>query len=299
MKATILNIQNTEGLKSDAWDSLKSQMEIGHQNGINDLIAANNSVIADSNTLIGAVGDKDLDEDEIRSKIEHLESLNNMYKSQKTNLLNQSKTNPAIASMNSTALNILDNAISKNGTEIAKYKADLREIRRIEGATESLYQNSEGLYDNVRAGIAVLNNSRSSGFSLSMNQTEWKSAVQKEKDILTLRKKGFTDEHFEHMKEMNTTPSEVLQQWNTLKTKEDKEFFLLMYSGKEENYKKAFKIDPNNLSDATTMTMACYARKLAQYELRLEEKYGIDSKVFENFNNAMMKSERDYEYIDA
>ncbi|WP_100065975.1 hypothetical protein [Miniphocaeibacter massiliensis] len=61
MKASILSIQNTEGLKSDAWDSLKSQMEIGHQNVINDLIAANNSVIADSNTLIGAVGSEDLD----------------------------------------------------------------------------------------------------------------------------------------------------------------------------------------------------------------------------------------------
>ncbi|WP_100065971.1 hypothetical protein [Miniphocaeibacter massiliensis] len=298
MKASILSIQNTEGLKSDAWDLLKSQMEIGHQNVINDLIAANDSVITDSNTLIGAVGSKDLDEDEIKSKIEHLESMNNMYKSQQTNLLNQSKTNPAIASMNSTALNILDNAISKNGTEIAKYKADLQKIRQIEAATESLYQNSEGLYDNVRAGIAVLNKGRSSGFSLPMNQTEWKSAVEEEKVILKLKENGFDDQRINHMRSIGIPPKVLLVQWNTLETDEDREYYLLMATGKKENYDKAFEIKPGKLSDQLFKVVGIYGRALLNYDIKhntvYDEELGKNVVIMEKFgvfNQALMDAD--------
>ncbi|WP_100066165.1 hypothetical protein [Miniphocaeibacter massiliensis] len=282
MKASILDIQNTEGLKSDAWDSLKSQIEIGHQNVINDLVAANDSVIADSNTLIGAVGSKDLDEDEIRSKIENLESLNNIYKSQQKTLSNQSKTNPASASYNNIGINILSNAITENSVEIAKYEADLREIRRIEAATESLYQNSEGLYNTVKAGIAVLNKSRGSGFSLPMSQTEWKSAVAEEKAILKLKENGFDDQRINHMRSVGISAQEMWLEWETLKTDEDKEFYLLMTTGEKENYEKMVKINPANVTDAITLIMGKYFRLLGDSDKHSEH--------LENFNNAIINA---------
>ncbi|WP_100065976.1 hypothetical protein [Miniphocaeibacter massiliensis] len=116
-----------------------------------------------------------------------------------------------------------------------------------------------------------------------MNQTEWKSAVAEEKDILKLKEKGFDDQRINHMRSLGVTPQMMLAQWNTLETDEDREYYLHMTTGKKENYDKAFEIDPDKLSDKLFEAVGVYGRLLQLDDIKRNKRDKDGNIILEKF----------------
>ena len=97
-------------------------------------------------------------------------------------------------------------------------------------------------------------------------------------------------EQIQNMEGLGYTPEKVLQAWEVCQTKEDREFFICLMNGTEEDYIKAFAIDPNDLSEGMTIIMADYACHLLKLDEGRNSTEESEKRLME-FNNAILKSE--------
>ena len=94
--------------------------------------------------------------------------------------------------------------------------------------------------------------------------------------------------------------------WESLETKEDKQFFCHLVNGLADPdcYAKAFAINPNDLSDNMTIILADYVCHLLQLDetgneksIKLSNGMAVSgTTLLENFNNALLNSEKMYYY---
>lgn len=173
-------------LKGKAWTGVKNQLN-GHQVVIRGLICANEQTIADCNTLAGAVGSEDLDEDELKEKIASRQKENVLFGQIKQNNLN-SKNNlstkmpinsyTSLSTYYTNQISSMNNLINTNNEYIAELEAKLVTLEQIEAATKGLFLSATSV--TVGDGIEALGGSwTGSGFSLPAS-TPWMKDLSKE-----------------------------------------------------------------------------------------------------------------------
>lgn len=276
LKQVLPVINNFEGeseLTGAAWSGLKSHMG-GHKSVIRGLICANEDVMNDSEELVSICGDEKLDEDEIQVEIEVLKGQNDRYRSiivNYTKLLTKPlmPLMPTLPPFYNEMTKYYTSLISGNEKLIVQLEMKLAKISKIVSATSSLFVNSETLYLNVEMGMQQLGASGSgSGFSGVTGGT-WQSNLNKRwttrEEVNAerfLRSEGITTGQITNMQKNGYKTTELSSEYRSLETKQDKEFYKLLISGKKENFVDAFRTSPDLLSDNLFGALLNYIQKL-------------------------------------
>ena len=94
-----------------------------------------------------------------------------------------------------------------------------------------------------------------------------------------------------HLSSIGFTPSEIMAMWYVM-SDADREFFMSL-DGTDDGYARAFRTDPNDLSDIMTEVLATYSAKLLKFD-----EHGNATpescRQIELFSNAILKSDRQY-----
>lgn len=210
---TIENFVGDTSLDGGAWKGLKAQLT-GHQTIIRGLITANESMIADSETLAGAVGSENLDEDKLTREIERqkaivtsnqalIESYQNAQKLLLNNPIGSGTANEGRMSYYSQLISDKRSVIKSSQKLIEKAEEKLEELYEIESSTSALYTESASLYASAGQGAEAIKKSwTGSGFSLPQGMP-WQKNLDSHWDLSEsnrtreLKRAGWTDEAIE------------------------------------------------------------------------------------------------------
>ncbi|MGC6767675.1 DUF3114 domain-containing protein [Enterococcus sp. LJL51] len=214
---SIEEFSGNPALGGGAWEGMKAQLS-GHCAVIQGLILAMESMMSDSESLAGAVGDEELDEDKLQKEIEKLEKNNASYStsiaSYQQKIRNLSYQSIGMGTLNEGLKNYYSQQISStkklidlNKEAIEKLQKKLETLYEMESATSGLYGEAMSLYDLSQQGMTALGNSwTGSGFSLPKDsmwqkQLENKWSTSETRIIRQLKKEGWDDPAIEKFKE--------------------------------------------------------------------------------------------------
>lgn len=179
----IAQFSGDESLKGAAWDSVKAQLN-SHTAVVQGLICANEILIQEHTTLIGAVGDEDLVEDELRNKIESLQAVNTNLQNCVTHLnscLNDKVLGLNYASAYMTSISLYQNSIQLNLSQIQELEEKLQKLYDIENQTSSLFDSAEPLYSATASGVSAIKsawNPATGQFSTAGIDMSWMGVIQ-------------------------------------------------------------------------------------------------------------------------
>ncbi|MHC5217535.1 DUF3114 domain-containing protein [Enterococcus sp. LJL128] len=214
---SIEEFSGNPALGGGAWEGMKAQLS-GHCAVIQGLILAMESMMSDSESLAGAVGDEELDEDKLQKEIEKLEKNNASYStsiaSYQQKIRNLSYQSIGMGTLNEGLKNYYSQQISStkklidlNKEAIEKLQKKLETLYEMESATSGLYGEAMSLYDLSQQGMTALGNSwTGSGFSLPKDsmwqkQLENKWSTSETRIIRQLKKEGWDNPAIEKFKE--------------------------------------------------------------------------------------------------
>lgn len=298
LENSLLKIEDFEGekeLDGVSWGGTKQQLA-SHKYVIQGILAAGDMMSEDARRLAADVGDEILDEDVIQDQLytqqqlkEEVEQGLQYYR------YRHGRTLPDGTVLNfgniiSSYTDVLNICIAQIQTSNEK----LERLYAINSSTGSLFQGAIDLFN----AVSVVNAAAIG----SWNGKEFTAAAPADAVALImggwantrtgreLRRAGITMEQIQNMEALGYTPEKVLQAWEVCQTKEDKEFFICLLNGTEEDYIKAFAIDPNDLSEGMTIIMADYACHLLELDEGRNSTEESEKRLME-FNNAILKSE--------
>lgn len=179
----IAQFSGDESLKGAAWDSVKAQLN-SHTAVVQGLICANEILIQDHTSLVGAVGDEDLVEDELRNKIESLQAVNTNLQNCVTHL--SSCQNDKVLGLNyassyRTSISLYQNSIQLNLNQIQELEEKLQKLYDIENQTSSLFDGAATLYTAAASGVAAIQsgwNPATGQFSTAGVDMSWMGVIQ-------------------------------------------------------------------------------------------------------------------------
>ena len=291
-------IEDFEGekeLDGVSWGGTKQQLA-SHKYVIRGILAAGDMMSEDARRLAADVGDEILDEDVIQDQLytqqllkEEVEQSLQYYR------YRHGRTLPDGTVLNfgniiSSYTDVLNTCIAW----IQTYHEKLERLYAINSSTGSLFQRAIDLFNAVSVvNAAVIGSWNGKEFTaaapaeaVAVIMGGWENT----KTSRELRRAGITMEQIQNMEGLGYTPEKVLQAWEVCQTKEDREFFICLMNGTEEDYIKAFAIDPNDLSEGMTIIMADYACHLLKLDEGRNSTEESEKRLME-FNNAILKSE--------
>lgn len=175
-------VQNTE-LKGAAWESMKCQLG-NHEAVIQGFICANDSVIQEHENLKSAVGDENLDEEELIAKRDSLMSTNAFL--EKNISLMQSNMQNDVMKIKygfwyQEMIFQYQISINQNQTLIDELNEKIQKLYDIENTTASLFSQSGALYEAITDGILAVQkswNSSTGKFTVTNVNMEWKKKIE-------------------------------------------------------------------------------------------------------------------------
>lgn len=213
-------------LDGAAWKGLKNQLA-AHEAIIQGLIAANDSMVRDSETFSSEVGDEELDEEKLKTSIERLARQNKTLSASIENYERQmnsfSLAEQLIESLVDLKrmyyrgqINQLEQTIQTNTEMITELEEKLKTLYAIEAATQGLFQEATSLFDSAAQGMTAITASfTGSGFAMATT-SKWMTDLKRgwsEREELNaihhLKKSGFTDSDIRLMKELGYSTEEI------------------------------------------------------------------------------------------
>ncbi|WP_321388196.1 hypothetical protein [uncultured Enterococcus sp.] len=213
-------------LDGAAWKGLKNQLA-AHEAIIQGLIAANDSMVRDSETFSSEVGDEELDEEKLTASIDRLERQNATSSASIENYERQMNSFSLAEQLIESLVDLkrmyyrgqisqLEQTIQTNTEMITELKAKLEALHAAEAATQGLFQEATSLFDSASEGMAAITASfTGSGFAMATT-SKWLTTLKKgwsEREELNaihnLKKSGFTDSDIRLMKELGYRAEDI------------------------------------------------------------------------------------------
>lgn len=206
-------------LTGSAWAMVKDQLS-AHLSVIHGIICCNEAIVNDNSTMIGILGDEDLNEDEINNQIEALQQVLNRAEQMKGNL-RAMQSNPVIGASSApfiaSQMAVCEGIIAVNESMIKTLEAKLQKLYDINNQTMGLFSNCNALSSTVNQGITAISGSwNGTGFNLIpagdwqtkindvwSDQTEkWDKAAKDYMDELVKRLPHLSEEELRKLMEM-------------------------------------------------------------------------------------------------
>ncbi len=296
-------IEDFEGekeLDGVSWGGTKQQLA-SHKYVIRGILAAGDMMSEDARRLTADVGDEILDEDVIQDQLYTQQKLKEeVEQSLQYYRYRHGRTLPDGTVLNfgniiSSYTDVLNTCIAW----IQTYQEKLERLYAINSSTGSLFQGAIDLFNAVSVvNAAVIG---------SWNGKEYTAAAPAEavdlimggwentKTSRELRRAGITMEQIQNMEGLGYTPEEVLDIWECCETDIDRNFFKCLLTGTRKSYEKAFQYNPDDVSGFMMAITADYSARI--FEIGADGNLTpAGKKAFEEFNNALLASNRIYSY---
>lgn len=176
-----------------------------------------------------------------------------------------------------------------------KWKEKEETYDAIEAATSGLFSASSGMraaIDSALSGIKGAFHVAEGGFTIDRS-APWRKEIGAAK-ISIIKKQlnlmGIEPERVQELTDMGFTYEGLWGYRLMCQNEQEKEFYIQILSGTEENYIKAFEINPYELNDGMTIFMADYASRILELNDDGTSTEESVRKIME-FNNALLQSE--------
>jgi len=158
-----------------------------------------------------------------------------------------------------------------------------QEYRRIEAVTRTLLDVGNDFFAKALSGLGYITTA-ARGLPNSFQGeglTSWREDVTTIKNVFGTAALGLSPEQVQFARELGYTPKHLITLFKSFETEGDSEFFRLLLNGDEDSFRTAFMVNPWALSNAMTVTMSDFAKRLFTH----------DEEHFESFVNALLSTD--------